>query len=225
MIGIDRELSKLTITAFRDRALGVRLGSFTVDHNPATISLGYSTQYASPKFIGGNVEESTFSEIAPSTLGLEFQLAEAVGALTCTLDTRLNQLRTLCGTIDGSSKEPNFLQLRWGKMLWEGHGYFVGRMTQMDVRYTGFAYDGAPLHATVSLSVAADHDASFGSVGLGGGKGGGFPTPSTISDTATFFGGSAGKYMELGELNDVDHLDGTIDSGALSLPSSWTSFP
>ncbi|AHG18627.1 hypothetical protein Z042_02610 [Chania multitudinisentens RB-25] len=153
---LERGLAKLTIDAYKDREGKVRAGtSLQAMYNPATLHLDYQTDYLQSQAINNEKQSSTYVQAKPAGLSLELIFDATMPGNTTPIETQLMQLKQLC-TVDATSKETRFLQIRWGKMRWESRGYFAGRTKGLSVSYTLFDRDATPLRAQVVLTLVAD---------------------------------------------------------------------
>lgn len=218
---LAKKLAKLTITAFRDRELKIRIGSLVADHNPETLSLGYAAEYETGRLIDTTATESGFRGFAPTALGLELRFLDNPNALSRSVDQKLLDLRLLCGVLDKQTREPRFLKVSWGRLSWNSHGYFVGRLTSLNVHYDLFDRDGAPLRASAQLELRADESGATTANGASAGLGAAQSDVDHITTSALANGGSEGRYLDLAMANELDHADGALPDGELTIPKSW----
>ncbi len=155
---LERSLSKLVIHAYVDRDTQQSVGSMEVMYNPSTINLQYTNEYRALEYLNKKDEVvNQFSVMKPSTLNLQLIFdAKLPGNTNNSINDQLENLKTLCCSIDPVSREPRFLRIEWGKMRWDGEGCYAGRIESLDVEYTLFDRDASPLHAVVRLGVRAD---------------------------------------------------------------------
>ncbi|WP_350307146.1 CIS tube protein [Photorhabdus viridis] len=153
---LDIGLAKLTITAFSDREMKRKKGEIRAMYNPDSIQLNYHTDFTEDLFINRDKEVSKYQKVRPGGLSLELLFDARLPGNTASLDNQLANLRSLCCEVDNANNEPQFLQVRWGKMNWNGNGYFAGRMANLVVNYTLFDRDATPLRAKATLSLTAD---------------------------------------------------------------------
>jgi hypothetical protein len=153
---MERALSKLAINAYLDREMKKPAGGIEAMYNPSSIDLSYEIDYIQNEAINEPDVTSEFSAARPGTLSLELIFDANLPGNKKSVDEQLTRLRAICCSIDEATKEPRFLQVKWGKMRWNGNGYFGGRMTSLAVRYTLFDRDASPLRAVATLTLKAD---------------------------------------------------------------------
>lgn len=153
---LERSLVKLVLSAFSDRELKHKIGSITAMYNPDSLRLSYATQYNKNEFLNHTLQSNNYASSQPGDLTLELIFDARMPGKYASIEKQLTHLRNLCYVVNPSHGEPNFLQIKWGKMRWSGKGYFAGRMTSMSYSYTLFDRDAKPLRASVTLTLCAD---------------------------------------------------------------------
>ncbi|CNH72863.1 CIS tube protein [Yersinia pekkanenii] len=152
---IERGLAKLTIDAYQDREGKKWAGTLQAMYNPTTLELNYLTDYLQSQAINNEKQSSTYIQAKPAGLSLELIFDATMPGNKTPIETQLTQLKQLC-CVDATSKETQFLHIKWGKMRWENRGYFAGRTKTLSVSYTLFDRDATPLRAKVLLTLVAD---------------------------------------------------------------------
>ncbi|WP_445497745.1 CIS tube protein [Photorhabdus sp. SF281] len=152
---IERSLSKLTLTAFKDREGKILVGSLQVMYNPDAIQLDYQASYKKGEGITNTHQSNHYVSSQPAGLSLDLLFDASMPGNTTPIETQLAILKTLCA-IDAGTKVPHFLKIKWGKMRWENKGYFACRADGLSIHYTLFDRDATPLRATATLSLVAD---------------------------------------------------------------------
>ncbi|MEQ1961644.1 hypothetical protein ABLB69_00330 [Xenorhabdus khoisanae] len=152
---IERGLAKLTINAYKDREGKIRAGTIQAMYNPDSLQLDYQTDYQQSQAINSEKQSSIYVQAKPAGLSLELIFDATMPGNKTPVEAQLMQLKQLC-SVDATSNETRFLQIKWGKMRWENRGYFAGRTKGLSVNYTLFDRDATPLRARVILTLVAD---------------------------------------------------------------------
>ncbi|SFR39638.1 hypothetical protein SAMN04488005_1392 [Yoonia tamlensis] len=128
---------------------------FTTTINPSAFNRKYGTKFSGtgggsddaigkaapvPKFSGSDPEEVSFTLTLDGT-------GVVPAAADTTVAAQIDKLRNIAYTYSGDDHEPDAVQIDWGTEL-KG---FQGRLTSLDIDYTLFDPDGAPLRATMKL--------------------------------------------------------------------------
>ena len=144
------ELVKLKMVAYKDENFSRKAGKeFDVLINPANYSHNYSINYKDNESMGETSGAPKFEKYPAETISFKIVL-DGTGVVPVSGNRKnvYELLRTLKDTVytfNGSIHEPNYVQLLWGSML------FNGRLTSMKVEYNLFKPNGLPLRANVSL--------------------------------------------------------------------------
>ncbi|PHM60364.1 hypothetical protein [Xenorhabdus ishibashii] len=152
---LERNLSKLTLTAFKDREGKASAGSLQAMYNPDSIHLDYMNHYQKDESVNNTNQSNRYVLSKPTGLSLELLFDATMPGNNTPVETQLETLKSLCA-IDATTKVPHFLKVKWGKMRWENKGYFAGRANGLTVRYILFDRDATPLRANATLSLVAD---------------------------------------------------------------------
>jgi len=225
---LERALSKLNIKAYQDREGLNAIGAMQAMYNPDSITLNYGAEFSTDSFINSDQQSNRYQRLRQGALNLQLVFDASLPGNKTPVDEQVSRLRALCGEVLPKTSEPPFLRVEWGKMDWNGHGYFAGRMTSLSVRYTLFARDGAPLRAEVALELSADESLQLQKSKQGLNT----PTKSRVvvpdsSSLALVAGtvaagvGIAGltvDYLSLAFANDLNSLDDIVPGDALVVP-------
>lgn len=153
---LELGLTKLKIAGYLDREMKRKVGELTAMYNPSSLSLDYQTDFRADEFINSVTQSNQYRRARPGGLTLDLIFDGSLPGNSVPVDQQLAALRELCCEVDPGSGEPYFLQVSWGKLRWNGRGYFAGRMASLSVRYTLFDRDGTPLRAHATLTLSAD---------------------------------------------------------------------
>ncbi|MHA0273212.1 CIS tube protein [Enterobacter ludwigii] len=210
---LERGLSKLTISAWKDREGKIPLGKMSVMYNPDSIQLDYRTRYRTEETINKSAQSNRYVISEPAGLNINLLFDSQMPGNNTPLEKQLARLKSLCA-VNAGTDSPCFLRITWGRMRWENKGWFAGRASELSVTYTLFDRDATPLRATVRLGLVADESfviqqneklrrelstvlidvPDLASLSL-----------LAISAGATLAGGT--EYLSLAWDNDLDNLD------------------
>ncbi len=227
MILMERALSKLVINAYIDREMKKSAGGMEAMYNPSSINLQYTGNYQAIEYINQKQVTNQFSTMRPSTLNLELIFDAKLPGNKKKIEDQLDKLRAICCSVDKATGEPRFLQIKWGKMRWNGMGYFAGRMQSLEVDYTLFDRDASPLRAVAKLGLEADESLVLQKSLQG------MSAPKTVAVTAPAMGtlpmiaASAGvavgamglDYLALAAGNGLDNLNDIVPGKRLVVTS------
>ena len=152
------KLQKLTITAYDkvDRA-APSMPPFEAMFNPESYTQNFETEYDARQGIGTNPPELEFMAIRAQDLNLTLIL-DGTGAsemgparlLSKSVHQRIEDFKKTAYNMNGTTHQPNFLTLRWGKLS------FPCRLRSLSINYTLFNRDGTPLRAELSTTFVSD---------------------------------------------------------------------
>jgi hypothetical protein len=226
---LERALSKLTISAYQDRELRKEVGRIQAMYNPESIGLSYNTKYEADKYINSTQQSNRYQQVRPGKLELKLVFDAQLPGNRKTVDAQLARLRALCCSVLPETKETPFLKVEWGKMNWNGHGYYAGRMASMSVKYTLFDRNATPLRAEVELSLSTDESLLLQKSlqGLSSPPVGTINVPDMPSlaliaaGIATGVGatGAGIDYLSLAVANDLNSLNDVSPGDTLVVPS------
>lgn len=150
-------LEKMKVTAFRDKKFtapaNAPVNPMEVYVNPESYKTTHGVTYNEMCAQGTTGGSPVFNRVKPDTIGFSL-VFDATGALPTRLSPdaiangvagQLDDFKRLVLDLNGAIHSPNYVELAWGKLL------FTGRLTSLDVDYTLFRPDGAPLRAKTTV--------------------------------------------------------------------------
>src|SRR5665213_1585624 len=138
---LSKDGNKLTLTQ----------DSFSVQINPAELTLSRSISYNKDTAVGSIKGRPKFSRYGEENLGFAvvFDGTGAVppppGTAALTVSAQIESLLKVVYDYQGEEHEPGYVQLLWGDML------FNSRLESLSTQYTLFTPGGLPLRAKVTL--------------------------------------------------------------------------
>ena len=155
------EVAKLKIVAYEDVDFTIETGEdFTVMYNPNTFSQNYRSVWVEETPQGGTAETQSYRRLKSDSVSFDFlfdgtgvsgvgntaiELNPAVGEVGY-VQEQINEFLVITQGLNGSTHEPNFLQLSWGTFI------FNGVLESATVTYKLFHSSGAPLRANINAS-------------------------------------------------------------------------
>ena len=153
-------LEKLQIQAFSDRGRSSRVGVFEAMFNPESIKLDYTINYAEFDAPGSGGQQANFVHgkhaVSPIRLLLDGTGYADTGSPQSQGESVTDKVETfldLCVRLNGSSHEPNFLRLQWGRGVLQS---FDCRVKSLSINYPLFDRSGAPLRAELDVNFGED---------------------------------------------------------------------
>jgi len=155
------EVSKLTIEAFEDVDFRNSTShKFTVMYNPNTFSQNYRSVWIDETPQGGTADTQAYRRLKSDSVSFDFLFdgtgVSGVGNTSIDLNKKvkdvgyvqeqINSFLAITQGLNGSTHEPNFLQLSWGTFI------FNGVMQSATVTYKLFHSSGAPLRANINAT-------------------------------------------------------------------------
>ena len=155
------EVAKLKIIAYEDVDFTTETGEeFTVMYNPNTFSQNYRSVWVEETPQGGSAETQSYRRLKSDSVSFDFLFdgtgVSGVGSTAIDLNPAVGEVGYVQEQIDdflaltqglnGSTHEPNFLQLSWGTFI------FNGVMSTATVTYKLFHSSGAPLRASINAT-------------------------------------------------------------------------
>ena len=121
--------------------------------NPSELSLKRKTEFSTCVPMGDAASGRNFSKMQPDTLTFS-TVFDGTGVvpmptgskLPAEVEDQLEALNKIVYAYNGQQHQPDVVQIVWGRLL------FNGRLTSLDIDYTLFKPNGAPLRAKVSMS-------------------------------------------------------------------------
>lgn len=168
-LGLTGKLEKLKITAYKDKKRQPQdmvnpNGTFTVMFNPTSLSTNYTNVYqskqgintmgAEAKYAFGRSKEVSFDIVLDGTGVTEAGIFSIFGSPP-TVPEQIKQFLELCFTLQGHPHQPYFLKIQWGQGELQD---FDCRLMSVDIDYTLFESNGAPLHAVLKTRFREDTD-------------------------------------------------------------------
>ncbi len=161
------KLAKLKIKAYKDRDRKSSVGEFEAMYNPTSISQNYEIAYGKAQAMASTGISAKYMYSKPRELKLDLILdgtnVENYGITLFktqqTVTERVNEFLDLAYRMSGSTHEPAFLTVEWGKLDWGEQfksNVFSCRLASVDITYTHFKRDGAPFRATLSATFISD---------------------------------------------------------------------
>ncbi len=221
----SQSLVKLTIQAWPDREANppkMPVGAIDAMYNPASIKLTYGTEYVNNAAANDSTQCKRYVATHPGDLEFDLIFDATLPKNTKSVDDQLAKLRSLGFAVNKETGETPYLRVSWGKMAWNGKGYFAGRLASMEVMYTLFDRDGTPLRATATLHLQADESLQLqqSSQGITAPKLPSITLPdlSDIALAALLLAGGALAVTDLAMNNNLDSLLALIPGAALFAP-------
>ena len=145
-------LKKLRIVAFSDNKFTSVVGTYDVLINPDTYAHNYSIQYNDATGQGKNGTFTQFRRMGEETVSFKVTFdgtgvvpgAPAEGGSTNIKD-QVDKFRTLIFKYNGEKHRPNFVLLKWGKLL------FKCQLKTLGMKYTLFTPEGEPVRAEADV--------------------------------------------------------------------------
>jgi hypothetical protein len=153
----DGQLTKLEIKAFTDKKLTrpASPASFVVPVNPESFARSLKIKQEEKAAQGNQGTDPKYAGTEPEEIKLEFTLdgTNTIEGYEASHQGKpvAQQLEELMQTVyymNGATHRPHYLRAVWGKLF-----TFDCVLTSLDVNYTLFEANGAPLRAKVSLSL------------------------------------------------------------------------
>jgi len=154
------KLEKLQISAFNDRERKSSAGAFTVMFNPESFAMKHQNVFQDDQGVGG---AQRFAHVAPENLSLEllidgtgvsdYGIATLLGLGQKSVSEQVKEFLQLCFYKEGEIHEPRYLRIQWGEWPLTG---FDCRLQSVDISYTSFDRNGAPLRAKLNAAFVQD---------------------------------------------------------------------
>lgn len=150
-------LVKMTLQAFSDGKFQSKAGpAYSVFLNPETITHNSENSYDTPHPPGSPGDTPRFNYASQGQLAFSLLLdgTRPIDGKTVEVSDELKALRKLVFLYHGAIHSPYYVQVSWGKLV------FNGRATSFNVTYQLFRPDGSPVRAKVDLSFVSFIDAT-----------------------------------------------------------------
>jgi LysM repeat protein len=154
------KLEKLKIISYDDSERDSRGKAvvFEVMFNPESISIHHGNTYSSRKpintpgketYIYTDFDRLQLDLVMDGTGVADYGFATLRGAGTPSVAKQIDTFKTLCFHENGEKHQPKFLKIQWGEGVLQD---FHCRLASVDIQYTLFARNGAPLRALLKAS-------------------------------------------------------------------------
>ncbi len=224
------KLQKLQIEGYLDRERKGPKNTFTVMFNPTSISTrhenkfqklqGINTSGRQAMYSHGQSDEVSLDLILDGTGVTDYGLASLFGFGTPTVPEQIDKFLNLCFYMDGDIHEPKFLRLQWGLGPLKA---FDCRLKSVDIEYSSFEKNGAPLRATLKSVFIEDLESSKRL--RKDGKSSPDLSHSRVvkhGDTLPLLSkeiyGSAKYYLQIAQINNLDHFRDLTPGQVLVFP-------
>ncbi|MEM9025275.1 MAG: peptidoglycan-binding protein, partial [Bacteroidota bacterium] len=150
-------LKKMSMQAYSDPQYRTAKGSaVSVLLNPSKYTHSYSIDYSETSAMGANGASPQFCKMSTEKVAFElvYDGTGVVSVLETDVSKHLDDLRSTVYNYDGKEHEPNYVQLQWGKLI------FNARLSKMEISYSLFKPSGTPLRAKVQLEFLGYTDPS-----------------------------------------------------------------
>ncbi len=147
---------KLKIIAYDDEKRSGSGKTFTVMFNPTSFSMqhgnqlspkqGANTPSAQQKFVYARSNSLQLDLVLDGTGVVNWGIGTTLGKGPQSVATQIKQFMELCFDMNGSTHEPKYLRIQWGKGELAN---FDCRLQSVDITYSLFDKNGEPLHATL----------------------------------------------------------------------------
>jgi hypothetical protein len=137
-------LQKLKIIAYSDEKYTAQVGSHSVQINPESYTHNHTATYNPAPTTDTAGATIKYNSIDPETLSFTFYLDGTGVVSTLDVSNEIKTFKQLVYQYNGSIHSPNYLMLIWGKFS------FKCRLTKLDIEYTLFDSNGAPLRAKLT---------------------------------------------------------------------------
>ncbi|MFD1817540.1 hypothetical protein SAMN04515674_101609 [Pseudarcicella hirudinis] len=143
------KLEKMKVIGYKNAEMKEKVGELKAMMNPENYQLGYKIEYDDKQGSGTSSKQLKFKEIKPNELAFEF-LFDSTGIIDDKARSDVWQeiwdFKKMLVDYEGSSHQPRFFELIWGKMI------FKGRLMSLDITFKLFKPDGTPIRAIAKTS-------------------------------------------------------------------------
>lgn len=161
------KLEKLKIGVYRDpQRPGLPPDTFEVMFNPESFSMRHesafdpeASQRASRQvYVHTPAQRLSLELIIDGTGVSDYGLTTLLGLGSKSVSEQVKKFLDLCWRMDGDLHEPRFLRIQWGNGPIQ---QFDCRLQSVDITYSSFDRNGAPLRAKLSTVFVEDLDAAM----------------------------------------------------------------
>lgn len=230
-LGLLNKLQKLKINVYGNRRRGgLPQAVFTVMFNPATLSVSHTNEFSKlqgintrgrkAQYIYSRSREHRLELILDGTGATDFGISTPLGRGAGSVASQVKQFLDLCFHMDGKIHEPRFLKIQWGEGELKD---FDCRLQSVDIEYTLFDKNGAPLHAVLKTNFIEDIDSAKG-VRLAGKNSPDLSHTRIVKsgDTLPLLSkeiyGSSQYYLQLAQVNNIDDFRNLTPGQELIFP-------
>lgn len=158
------KLQKLQINVYGNRRrIGLPQATFTVMFNPATFTMHHENKFEPYQGINTSSRRARYSYSPANALKLDLVfdgtgvtdmgITTLLGKGTKSVAEQIDKFLQLCLLMDGNIHEPKFLKIQWGEGALKDYDC---RLQAVDMEYSAFDRNGAPLHATLKTTFVED---------------------------------------------------------------------
>ena len=158
MLQDNRELTRITITAFKDKRLQSKDSEFVIPTNPEQYTQNYKVELDTSRGQGNQGTDLKFKSTAPEQLKLDFILdgtktIEGYGYPKMTVTEQVKKLLEVVYDMSGEIHQPHYLKVLWGEngFTTKPHA-FDCILGNLDINYLLFSRNGEPLRAKISAT-------------------------------------------------------------------------
>jgi hypothetical protein len=160
-LGLFSKLQKFQILSYQDEARSLALGSFKAMFNPASVSSRHENRFSKLQGINTSGRSAKYGQTLPREFSFDLVLdgngvtETGISRLfgSTTVAEQVTLFKKLCLNMDGSLHQPKFLKIQWGDGELKD---FSCRLQSVDIEYSLFDKNGAPLHAVLKTSFIED---------------------------------------------------------------------
>ena len=165
-LNLFNKLQKLTINAYGN-ALRAGLpkpgGSFKVMFNPESLSTSHTNKFSHLQGIATTGRDANYAYSRSNVISLklvldgsgvtDYGISTLLGMGTKSVAEQINQFMKLCFHMDGKLHRPKYLKIQWGDGVLKD---FSCILKSVDIEYSLFDRNGAPLHAVLTTKFEED---------------------------------------------------------------------
>ena len=140
-------LSKLKIIGYSDNELRSKVGDYTLQINPETLSHSHSAEFAHDTGSDAAGTILKFHTQVPENMSFDFVI-DATGVVpgVKSVNGEIDKFRNLAYSYQGKIHSPNYLKIIWGGLA------FKCMLSSLKIAYQLFGPTGKPLRAKLSVS-------------------------------------------------------------------------
>jgi hypothetical protein len=141
-------LTPMVITAYSDDTYSSSVGTYTAYINPDQYTYNYSIEYSKQDVPGAGGQTLKFQQVEPATVTFDmyFDTTGIIPDSSGDVNDQIADFQAITYGYNGDIHSPNYLQLVWGTMI------FNGVLGSLSVTYQLFSPQGIPLRAKASVT-------------------------------------------------------------------------